>query len=238
MSFAYQGGGGRVHKFGFNPVATTSWEPIWDQGGIYTWPDAGGEAMFVASTDVNDTNDGGTGARHVHVTGILADGSEFIEEVLLDGQTPVALVNTNVRALSRSFLHDAGSSGVNAGDIYLGNGTFTDGVPVNKFLKITAGNGQTLHGLYSSPAGKTVRLLSYNAFGARSGATDVDFRIRFRIDRGPWRVIVIMPSSQIQLTSAFAFPITLGTGQIDIMAEAMLSTGSDPAGVEMCIAEE
>ena len=237
MTFLYQGGGGRVHKFGFNPQATTAWEPIWDQGGAYTWPDAAGEAMSIASSDANDTN-GGTGGNHVHLTGILADGSEFIENVYLNGQTPVALVNTNVIAVNRMFLHHAGSADTNIGDIYVGNGTFTAGVPANKFLRITAGNGQTLHGLYSSPIDKIVKLLAYNAFGARTGSTDVDFRIRFRINRGPWRVVVIMPASQIQLTSAFAFPVILGEGQIDIMAEAKLSSGTDPAGVEMCIAEE
>lgn len=228
--------GEKIHKFGYNADIGTSFEPIWGEGGAFTWPSSAGVGMSVASSSALDTA-AGTGARTVRVEGIKATGAKFSEDVTLNGTTEVALTNTDAIAINRAYVLTAGSGGVNAGDIYVGDGTFTAGVPAEIFNKILAGYGQSLHGLYSSPTGRSLYLASYNFFGARSGTTDVDLEIRFRIARGPWRTIMAMPSSQIQLFSNYAFPVKLGDGQCDVEARAKVSTGTDPVGVEMCFIE-
>ena len=229
-----------VHKFSYNADVATSYEPIWDQGGAYTFLSSSGEALSVASSSANDAA-AGTGVRTIRVQGVDSSGDFFSEDVTMNGQTAVALTNTSVIAVNRAYALTCGSGGVNAGDIYVGNGTFTTGVPANKFLKILTGNGQTLHGIYTIPKNKTGYFLGWSLSAARSGTVNTDARIRMRIDRGPWRVIEQLPLFQPELTEPRTFPELLGeatTYGIDIMVEALCSTGTQAVGASFDILEE
>ena len=109
--------------------------------------------MLLSSSDTVDTS-AGTGARTVRIKG-LDTNLDPVEEVLsLNGQTGVAMA-TNLLRVNKLLVETAGSGGQNAGDIYLGTGTITAGVPVNKFGKISVGENDALSSVCTVQAGRT-----------------------------------------------------------------------------------
>ena len=139
-----------LFKFGKNPNTGLSEVPIWDGQSEYTYPATAG-TMGVASGSAVD-NSTGTGARTLQVFGLDENWDLADEEIIMNGQTPVGTVNQYIR-LFRAKVLTAGSLENQAGDIYVGDGGHTAGVPVNRYIKVTAPANQTLMALYSIPAG-------------------------------------------------------------------------------------
>ena len=141
-----------IFKFGFNADVNGAEETIWDQGGIYSYPTSAIQ-IKVSSTSANDTA-AGTGARTVTVAGLNENYHEAEETVSLNGQTEVLTDTTFIRVF-RAFVETAGSSGTAAGNIYMGNGVVSGGVPATVYAKISLGENQTLMALWTVPAGYT-----------------------------------------------------------------------------------
>ena len=145
---------GTVQKFGRLPdidAAQTN-EDVWDGEGAYTFP-AAATAMKISSSSTND--DGapvGTGALTMRVYGLNAAWEEVIQDVTLNGQTGVTIPTSLIRVY-RAYVLTAGTGGVNAGDIWIGTGDITTGVPAVKYAGIKTGMGQTLMAIYTVPAG-------------------------------------------------------------------------------------
>jgi hypothetical protein len=139
-------------KFGFNPAVGTTEESIWDQGGLYVYPTAA-ITMTVSSSSTNDAA-AGTGARTVAIAGLDANYREIGETITLNGQTAVNTVNQYLRVF-RARVTTAGSGGTNAGNIHIGTGTVTAGVPATTYARVSAAEGQTLMAIYTVPAGYT-----------------------------------------------------------------------------------
>jgi hypothetical protein len=139
-------------KFGSNPNVGTSEESIWDQGGLYVYPTAA-ITMTVSSSSTNDAA-AGTGARTVAIAGLDANYREISETITLNGQTAVNTVNQYIRVY-RARVTSAGSGGTNAGNIHIGTGTVTAGVPATTYARVSAGEGQTLMAIFTVPAGYT-----------------------------------------------------------------------------------
>ncbi len=168
-----------VRKFGTNPdVDATPDEDIWDQGGAYVSPSDTGEAMSVASSDINDAN-GGTGAESVIVIGLDANGLTQRITKTLNGRTAVAL-----GTFSRVFRAFVLGSQINVGDIYVGNGTFTTGVPTNKFAKILIGNGQTQMAIFTVPSNMEGSLLEWNSSVHGVGTKSSEVTLMYRVSGG------------------------------------------------------
>ncbi len=168
-----------IRKFGTNPnVDATPDEDIWDQGGLYTFPSDAGEAMSIASSDINDA-DGGSGAESVIVIGLTAAGLTQRITVLMNGRTEVAL-----GTFSRILRAYVVGSQINAGDIYVGNGTFTTGVPANKFAKILIGNGQTLMAISTVPSNMEGSLTEWNCSLQDVGTKSAAITLRYRESGG------------------------------------------------------
>jgi stage V sporulation protein SpoVS len=165
---------GRVEPFGFNPDINGTEETVWDAGGIYAYPSAA-TVMKVSSSSTNDTA-AGTGARTILVQGLDADYNEAEEIVTLNGQTAV---NTTVSFLrvTRAYVLTAGSGGTAAGDIYVGVGTVTAGVPATIYAKITLGENQTLMGIWTVPAGYTGY---FDHFTVATGTTNANQYVAIR----------------------------------------------------------
>ena len=142
-------------KFGFNPDIDNSLETIWAEGGLYSYLSAA-SVLKVSSSSTADTS-AGTGARTVEIFGLDADYAEISETITLNGQTAVDTTNSYLR-VNRAIVRSAGTGGENAGIIYAGTGTVTNGVPANKYLSIAAGDNQTLMALWTVPAGHTAYL--------------------------------------------------------------------------------
>lgn len=141
-----------IHKFWENPDVWTSWETIWDQGGLYNYISAA-TILSVSSTSANDTA-AGTGARTVRLTGLDGDYNEITEDIPLNWLTGVNTTKEFLRIYRLEVL-TAGSGTTAAGDIYVWTWTITSWIPavINATIKIW--NNQTLMGVYTTPAGYT-----------------------------------------------------------------------------------
>lgn len=143
-------------KWAHNPSLTGLWETVWGLGGTHTFP-ASAMTMTISSDNANDTLTG-TGAQKVLVNGLDGDYNEILEEVELNGLTPVTTTNAFFR-INGLFVTQAGSSMVNAGIIYIGSGTVTAGVPATAYNAITTETHcRSASGFLTVPAGKTLYL--------------------------------------------------------------------------------
>ena len=163
-----------IFKFGFNPDINGTEETVWDSGGIYAYPSAA-TVMKVSSSSTNDTA-AGTGARTILVQGLDADYNEAQEIVTLNGQTAVNTTTSFIR-VNRAYVLTAGSGGTAAGDIYVGVGTVTSGVPATIYAKITLGENQTLMGIWTVPAGYTGY---FDHFTVATGTTNANQYVAIR----------------------------------------------------------
>ena len=160
-----------VTVFGFNPDVDTSQVSVWPLPSLITFP-AAALQMTVSSTSANDTA-AGTGARTVVVQGLDAKYNEVTETVTLNGQTPVTMSASLLR-VNYAYVATAGSGDSAAGDIYIGTGTVTAGVPATTYDIIKFDYNVTTTGSYTVPAGYTA-YVSQGLFsaGQTTGASPV-----------------------------------------------------------------
>ena len=141
-----------VTVFGFNPDVDTTQVSVWPLPSLITFP-ASAIQMTVSSTSANDTA-AGTGARTVVVQGLDANYNEVTETVTLNGQTAVTMTASLLR-VNYAYVRTAGSSNSAEGDIYIGTGTVTAGVPATAYDIIKFDYNNTTTGSYTIPAGYT-----------------------------------------------------------------------------------
>lgn len=212
-----------IYKFGFNSDVNGSEETIWDGGGIYAYPSAA-TVMKVSSSSANDTS-AGTGARTVTVSGLDADYNEAEETVSLNGQTEV-LTTTSFIRVNRAFVATAGSGDTAAGDIYVGTGTVTTGVPATVYAKITLGQNQTLMSVWTVPAGYTAYMLRANL---STSTANVNQYVTARLVQRPFGGVF---RTQVQTTlqrgdEEFLFPIPLSFPEKTDIETRAVSSGSN-----------
>jgi len=119
-----------VTVFGFNPDVDTAQATVWPLPSLITFP-AAPLQMTVSSTNANDTSNG-TGARTIVVEGLDANYNEVSETVTMNGQTAVTMTAFLIR-INYAYVATAGSGNGAAGDIYIGTGTVTAGVPATTY---------------------------------------------------------------------------------------------------------
>ena len=118
----------------------TSFQGMWgnsalhDQTGLYDTP----AKVKVASTDANDAS-GGTGTTTVLLSGYDSSNVAQSESVTMNGQTEVESSNT-YKAVTGLVQIGVGSGQKNAGDLWVGVGSFTTGVPATKYLFMEVGD--------------------------------------------------------------------------------------------------
>jgi hypothetical protein len=201
-----------LYKFGRNSDINGAEETIWDEGGLYVYPTSAIQ-MKVSSSNINDTSVG-TGARTIRVIGLNSLYNEIEEDVTLNGQTAILTSNTFIRVY-RAFVLTAGSSNNAQGDIYIGTGTVTAGVPATVYAKITQGENQTLMALWTVPAGYSFFLYQVDFTSAISLAnTYSTTRLKFRPFNSVFRTLYI---NQLQS----------GTHVNDIVIPQLISEKSD-----------
>lgn len=139
-------------QFGFNASIATTEETIWDEGGIYVYPSVAVE-MTLSSSDTDDTS-AGTGARTVRILGLDTNLLPVDKIVSLNGQTGV-IITPDLLRVNKVEVVTAGSGDKNAGDIYIGTGSITVGVPDNIFGKISIGENGSLSSVNTVPSNRT-----------------------------------------------------------------------------------
>jgi hypothetical protein len=167
-----------VTVFGFNPDVDTTQVSVWPLPSLITFPSSAIQ-MTVSSSSANDTS-AGTGARTIVVQGLDADYNEVTETVTLNGQTAVTMTASLLR-VNYAYVATAGSANSAAGDIYIGTGTVTSGVPATVYDIIKLDYNNTTTGSYTVPAGYTA-YFSQGLFstGQATGSTKVEGRLLTR----------------------------------------------------------
>jgi hypothetical protein len=161
-----------ITVFGYNPDLDTSEESVWPDGGTVPHPTTA-SVLKVSSSDAADASPSGTGARAVRITGLNANYVEMSETVVLNGQTAVNTVNSYLY-INGLTVTSVGSGGANAGNINVGTGTVTAGVPAVLYDIIAIGYNNRTTAHYCIPAGYTGFLVQglFTA-GQASGSTSV-----------------------------------------------------------------
>jgi hypothetical protein len=215
----------QIYKFGQNASVGNSLETIWLEGGLYAYPPSA-TTMTVSSSDANDTS-AGTGARTIQIAGLDGDYNEISETIILNGQTAVTTTNSFLR-VNRAIVLTAGSGGVNAGIIYVGTGTVTSGVPVNKYTTINGdGTNQTLQSFWTVPAGYTAYIYQTNISTGTSSATPAVLKtlLVVRPYGGVFNTKEIITISNGNHLQDYSFPLKI-TEKSDIEFRAESSSGA------------
>lgn len=167
-----------VTVFGFNADVDTTQVTVWPLPSLITFP-AAPLQMTVSSSSANDTSNG-TGARTIVVEGLDANYNEVSETVTMNGQTAVTMTAFLIR-VNYAYVATAGSGNGAAGDIYIGTGTVTAGVPATTYDIIKFDYNTTITGSWTIPAGYTA-YVSQGLFssGQAGGSSQVQGRLLTR----------------------------------------------------------
>lgn len=158
-------------KFGYNTDIGAIQEDIWSQGGTLSFLSAA-ETMNIVSSNTNDTNTDGTGARTIQVYG-LDDNWNLVEEtVTLNGDSNVETSNSYLRVY-RMVVRTAGSTGTNAGNI---TATASSAGTVQAHIPIA--ENQTMQCIYSVPVGYTMFITDLHASTASADKGEIRLRVR------------------------------------------------------------
>lgn len=195
-----------VTVFGFNPDVDTTQVSVWPLPSLITFP-AAALQMTVSSTSASDTS-AGTGARTIVVQGLDANYNEISETVTMNGQTAVTMTKAMLR-INYAYVETAGSGNSAAGDIYIGTGTVTAGVPATVYDVIKLDYNNTTTGSYTVPADYTA-YVSQGLFsaGQAGGSNQIQGRL---LTRG---------TNNIRMTAAIT---TLNNGVADYVFEYPLA---------------
>lgn len=160
-----------ISVFGYNPDVDTSEESVWPDGGTIPHPTVA-SVLTVSSSSASDTS-AGTGARTVFIEGVDGSFNIVSETVILNGQTAVNTTHSYL-FVNSLFVLTAGSGGQNAGNINVGTGVVTAGVPAVLYDIIAIGYNNRTTGHYCVPAGYTGYMTSgVITTGQASGSTSV-----------------------------------------------------------------
>lgn len=162
----------KITVIGCNTDVDNVTETVWEVGGSYVFPPAGGIQMSIASSSINDSA-AGTGIRTVQIDYLDDTYTEQTEIVTLNGFTPVPTVATNILRVNNLFAKTAGTGLSAAGTIILKNnaGTIT-------YSMIAIGNNNQRQVVYTVPAGKTLYITQWQVgIGQAAGNRFGDFAL-------------------------------------------------------------
>ena len=150
-----------IHVMGYNPDVDNGTEPetIWNGGGLYPW------SAFATAGTLDISSDSLSESVSVVLDGLDANYQPIQETVTLSGTTPVTTTNSYIR------LNKMTCTSLNIGAI-----TADKGVTVGK---VDAGQGSSMSGIYTVPAGHTAFLLCGDATAQKGRDAQVRFYARY-----------------------------------------------------------
>lgn len=154
-----------VHKFGRNPAASTAWQDVWVNGGIYVWPTVA-STLEAISSDANDDASTATGAQKIKIQGLDENWDDVEEEVTMNGTSATLPTTATYIRVNRVFVSEAGTYsktdvGSNAGVITV---RISSAGATQALIGLdgTVGMGQTGVARYSVPRNHSVSLYGAN----------------------------------------------------------------------------
>lgn len=215
-----------VHVFGYNPdVDSGAEETVWTAGGILGHP-ASATVMTVSSTSANDAS-AGTGARAVFIKGVNGTGGYTSETVTLNGQTAVNTAHAYF-SIETVTVVSVGSGGKNDGNINIGTGTVTAGVPAVVYGQIAAGENNSLMGHWTCPSGYTGYLVSGSiSSGTEGGNNYLTGRLRLRGADDIVRTAAIVTFADGAVQFNFDYPVKVSEGEC--ITATVVSTADNEA---------
>ena len=156
-----------IHILGNNDDTSTSFEDMWEAGGLYVLPAAGGIQMEVRSTGTNEANDtaDGTGVQQVMIHYLDGGYVERFEFVEMNGATPVDTVATDILRVQNMHSSRVGSGGVAAETISL-----EDTTSAVEYTRIRAGINTSLTGVWTVPINKTLYITEWETAAIATNA--------------------------------------------------------------------
>jgi len=213
----------QILKFGHNAVIGTDEETIWDQGGLYAYPTSA-IVMKCSSSNTGDTS------TVISVSGLDENYNELTESITLNGQTAVNTTNSFIR-VNRVFVTDTAPSG----DVYVGTGTVTSGVPATKYAKIVAGENQTEMAVWTVPSGYTGYIYKLQASGGSTASNKyATLKLKVKPSGGVFRTQTTMVVQQNSAEFSLDVPI-IATEKSDIEIRATASSGTEAVTANMFI---
>ncbi len=209
-----------LKKCGHDNAIGTTWETLWGQSTLYSYP-ATASIMTVSSSNTADAS-GSTGAWNVHIYGLDGNYNEADELVILNGQAPVNTSNDYLRVY-RMSVEQAGTGLYNAGVLYVGTGSVTGGVPTNIYSTIPVGMNHSSQGFYTVPAGYTAYLAQW-AFSCGEAYT-YRFRLYVRPYGMAWQVLQQCTVNGNTVVEPQNLPLNFDE-KTDIEVRTQLATGS------------
>lgn len=165
VSLGLRQGAARWDMWGYNDdIDTAAAEMIWTPGGLLT-PLTTARTMSIVSTSTSDTS-AGTGARTLVVYGVDANRKYQVEQVTMNGTTPVVTVNSWL-GINRIAVASAGSALANVGTI-----TATATTDATTQAQIPATEGTSQQCIFFGQADHTilVKYLQFNALRLSGGS--------------------------------------------------------------------
>ena len=133
-----------LNIYGYQAAVGTSFVPVWEGNSSYTFPSSAIQMHIVSSVNTGDDKT----ATLILINGLDANYNQISENIKLNGTTTVTTVKSYFRINSMAV-----TSGAPTGNI-----TLKDTTDTTLYAEILAGNGRTLMGIYTVPAGYTFYL--------------------------------------------------------------------------------
>jgi hypothetical protein len=209
-SMGHIANGTPVFVFGNNPDIQNAEETVWYHGGIYAYP-ASAIQMKVSSDDAAAT-------AQVVINGLDASYNSINEIVTLTGQTAVPTTRSYLRIQNAYVLANPTS-----GNIYIGDGTVTAGVPDTVYERIFNGNNRSESGRYTVPARRTF----YMTHGTISHGSDslnafISGRLWYRLFGLPFQSAAAVNLNNRFIDWWFEYPLVI-PAKTDIETRAICS---------------
>lgn len=157
-------------KMGYNLALSSSWEDLWNPGGVYVWPTGTFQASLVSSS----TNDSatGSGVRSVVARYLDGDGVQHDETFALTGTVAVLGTATDVFRINNLRAVTCGATGFATGSV-----TLTGSGAAVVYSQIAAGENRARQIMYTVPTGY---ILCINRVELAAGAAVAGRAVRFQ----------------------------------------------------------
>jgi hypothetical protein len=140
-------------------------EDLWELGGTYVYPAAGGIQMSIQSSNANDT-DGGTGARSVEIHYLDNLYIERDEEIVMNGVGAVLTTATNILRINGMHVISVGSNGYAVGNVAVTNVAQTV-----TYMRISAQSNTHRQAIFTIPLNKSLLIFGWGTGSGTAAGT-------------------------------------------------------------------